>query len=206
MNKAYIEFMSAVIKIYGSYSCEELQDLTIEYVKNRWKESELDNIYKQLILKKTTVYKDVKPPDPAEFEKLFPRLTASSIEAEALRWWDELNKKSTAWRDCIISDIRAYKAIQMMGGWIWFCERFVKDENDRDIDVWNRKQFVEYFKLYSENRPEEEIKILPGLSEIKKPPVMIGNQEQCLLIQQGQNKTLKLVTDLTNTIKERTAI
>ena len=199
----HVKFMLGVIEVYGPYNSEILESLTMSYLQERWRESDLESVYKQLILKKSSKYKT--PPDPAEFEELFPRQSSTSIEAEALKWWDELNRKINSYRDCIISDVRAYKAIQMMGGWTWFCQRLVRDETGKDIDVWNRKQFVEYFKLYSENRPDEEISIMQGLSEMKKPPVMIGNQEQCLMIQEKSNNAITLVEDMTNTIRERTA-
>ena len=34
---------------------------------------------------------------------------------------------------------------------------------------------------------------------------MIGNQEQCLMIQEKSNNAITLVEDMTNTIRERTA-
>lgn len=202
-------FLSGVIEIYGEYPKNEkgdslLETLTLEYILERWTEDELDNILKQLTLKKTTKYKDTKPPDPAEFEELFP-IQKKSIEAEALKWWDELNRKTNSYRDCVISDVRAYKALQTMGGWVWFCQRLKTDENGKDLDQWTRKQFVDLFKLYSENPPEGQIGILPGLGEMKKQPVMIGNQDQCLMIQEKSNNAITLVEDMTNTIRERTA-
>jgi len=196
----YAEFMTAITGIYGPYSSPILEQITFKYIKERFSEADLQAVIEKLILKKTTKYKDTKPPDPAEFEELFP-IQKKSIEAEALKWWDELNRKTNSYRDCVISDVRAYKALQTMGGWVWFCQRLKTDENGKDLDQWTRKQFVDLFKLYSENPPEGQIGILPGLGEMKKQPVMIGNQDQCLLISQGKNKPMELVEDMTKNLR-----
>lgn len=195
----YVKFMSGVIEVYGPYNSEILESLTMSYIQERWKESELESVFKQLVLKKSAKFKT--PPDPAEFEELFPRQSAKAVEAEALKWWEELNRKTNSYRDCIISDVRAYKAIQTMGGWVWFCQRLKTDENGKDLDQWARKQFVDLFKLYSENPPDEQIGILSGLGEMKKQPVMIGNRDECLLISQGKNKPMELVEDMTKNLR-----
>ena len=194
----HAEFMTAVIGIYGPYSSPILEQITFKYIKERFSEADLQAVIEKLILKKSSKYKT--PPDPAEFEELFP-IQKKSIEAEALKWWDELNRKTNSYRDCVISDVRAYKALQTMGGWVWFCQRLKTDENGKDLDQWTRKQFVDLFKLYSENPPEGQIGILPGLGEMKKQPVMIGNQDQCLLISQGKNKPMELVEDMTKNLR-----
>jgi len=84
----YPEFMTAVIEIYGQYQSETLKKLTAVYIKERWDEKELESIFKQLLLKKPSRYKT--PPDPAEFEEIFPK---KSLESDALFWFDKLSKE-----------------------------------------------------------------------------------------------------------------
>jgi len=185
----YAEFMTAIVAVYGSYSkhpeSEEslLEKITFKYIMERFKESELEDVFKKLILTKSAKFKT--PPDPAEFEEIFFKKSNKATDAEALVWWEELNRKSNSWRNCIISDIRAQSAIESMGGWIWFCQRIKMDEQGKDLDQWHRKQFVDLFKLYTENPPDRSARVLDGLSETVKPPVMIGNADQCLIIRQS---------------------
>ncbi len=195
----YKEFMTALVDVYGVYASPVLEKLTFKYVKERWIESDLEDVFKRLILLKSAKFKT--PPDPAEFEELFFKKSGRESEAEALVWWDALNKKANSWRDCIISDIRAQAALESMGGWIWFCQRLKCDENGKDLDQWHRRTFVDLFKLYTENPTDRSPRVFSGLSETVKTPVMIGSAEECLKIQQINNPVMQHIENLTKEMR-----
>lgn len=190
----YSEFMTALVEIYGPYRSHILEQLTARYIKNRFAEEELEKILMRLTLSKSAKYKT--PPDPAEFEEIFAR-KEGDIEAEAIKWWDELNRNANSWRDCIISDIRVQAAVESMGGWIRFCTRMTRDETGRDIDTWNRKQFIDLFKLYSYNPPEKEMKVLHGYSDCRNKAVLIGDTGKCRELLSGNiQKGMQIVENM----------
>jgi len=190
----YSEFMSAVVEIYGAYKSEVLEQLTVRYVKKRFSENDLEKILMQLTLNKSAKFKT--PPDPAEFEELFFRHD-DCLEAEALKWWVELNRKSNSYRDCIISDLRVQTAIEAMGGWVMFCSRIVRDEKGRDLDNWNRKQFTDLYKLYSKYPPETEIKVLHGITDNRSKIIIIGDEEKCrLVMEEKKHGGMKVIEDM----------
>lgn len=204
----YNEFMFAVIELYGEYKVNPetkesvLKTVTARYIKERWEESELDGVFKKLILKKSSKYKT--PPDPAEFEELFPR---RSIEGEALYWWEEINKNTSYMRDCMIGNIAAQCAIETMGGWIKFCTRLITDENGKDLDYWTRKQFIDLFKLYTDNPPEKEIKVLFGAStssdEVRrKKMVLIGDRSLITnILENKSNPAMKAIAEMSDSMR-----
>ena len=162
----YPEFMTAVIEIYGQYQSETLKKLTAVYIKERWDEKELESIFKQLLLKKPSRYKT--PPDPAEFEEIFPK---KSLETEALFWFDKLSKTGNSLDNIIISDNRAEQAIISFGGWTQFCQR------DPENEHWHRKNFVDAFCKPVEKRLPQ---IIYGQSRnTKKQPLMFGDISIC---------------------------
>ena len=183
----YNEFLSACENVYGNYQSEILKRFTAQFVKENFKEDELESVLSKILLSINPKYKT--PPTPADFAAIFTK----SPDAEALRYWEELNRKSHSWRDCIVDDIRAQKALEMLGGWLWFCGRSVKDEHGKDIDHWTRKQFVEYFKMYTNDPPEEPIKRLRSNNERDHEPVMIGDCEKCLI---GFDKSAGIMKEL----------
>jgi|GEM_PF-1769423 len=190
----YSEFMTALVEIYGPYRSQILEQLTARYIKNRFCEAELDKVLMRLTLSKSAKFKT--PPDPAEFEEIFSKKD-TDLEAEGQKWWEELNKKANSWRDCIISDIRAQAAVESMGGWIRFCTRITRDESGRDIDTWNRKQFIDLFKLYSRTPPEKEMKVLHGYSDSRNKAVLIGDSRKCReLVSDNIQKGMQIVENM----------
>lgn len=195
----YSEFMAAIVDIYGPYRSAMLEQLTARYVRNRFGEQELERALTQLTLKRSARYKT--PPDPAEFEEIFFRKDGY-LEAEALKWWMELNRKINSRCDCIISDLRVQAAVDVAGGWVAFCTRVIRDENGRDIDVWNRKQFVDLFKLYSSCPPDIEVKIFRGIYDDRSKIVMIGDEARCReLIKERKQAGMQLVNEMVSNMK-----
>jgi len=165
----YPEFITALEEVYGAYNSDILKKMTAMYIKERWKESELEGVFKKLILLKTAKYKTSI--SPADFEEIFPR---ESLEAAANKWYTDLSNTGSSLDNVIISDIRAQKAIQSFGGWTDFCSR------NPDYEGLHRKNFVEAFIKFSKEPPEQP-KILYGDSSRKmnKVPLMFGDKEQC---------------------------
>jgi len=166
----HIEFISIIIQFYGKYNSTLIEKLTMDYIKDRWKESDLESIFKQLILKKSSQFKT--PPDPANFEELFPR---QNLDILASKWFNDLTRTGNSLDNVIISDIRAQKAVESFGGWPEFCKRNPENE------IWDRKKFVEMFKSVRQNEPA---RILYGESSrmLEKQPLMFGDKESCLKI------------------------
>ena len=192
--KDYSEFLAVIIDVYGDYKSPVLKKLTALYIKENFKVRELENILSKLLIELNPKFKT--PPSPADFQEIFFK-KSKGTEAEALIWWNDLNNKVNSWKDCIISDIRVQSAIETMGGWVWFCQRVKVDDSGRDLDQWHRKNFIELFKLYTENPPEKEIKVLSGLSEKIKAPLMIGDEKICLQIQDRNSAALKAIEEMT---------
>lgn len=191
----YSEFMTAIIEIYGKYNSDILEKITFKYIRDKFKESELQNVIEKLILVKSAKYKT--PPDPAEFEEIFFKKSDADYEIEALSWYKEINKHSTRY-DVIISDIRVQATLEDMGGWEAFGERDPKDEH------WHQKKFVDLFKLYSTHRPENEPRLLRGGGNYDppQPPTLIGDREACLLISQmAKVEPLKIAAEMAEGMK-----
>ena len=177
MIKTYSEFITRIEATYGPYSDIHKTEVAV-YISKRIPESELDRLFWKIREELSAVYKT--PPDITLIGKLV-RKSNEQLEAEALSWWRRLNLKKDYMRDCVIEDLRVQAAIETMGGWVWFCTRMVQDESGQDIDHWNRKQFLSLYKLYSEVKPEGEVKILYGQGQFKRNEkiVMIGDSNRC---------------------------
>jgi len=197
----YIKFMSGVIEVYGPYHSEILEAMTLQYIQERWAESELDAIFKKLTLIKTAKYKDVKPPDPAEFEELFFKQSESQIEIEAARFYDMLNNTGCSLDNIMVSDIRAQKAlISAFGSWPDFCQRKPDDE------LWHRKNFIDAFKKHGYKNTDEQPSIMYGESSQRyhKLPIIFGDKEKCAALIQQQMKPLQINTDFIKVVNDET--
>lgn len=196
MNHA--EFMTAVCEIYGVYQSPALEKLTYKYIKERWRESDLENMFKQLVLKKSARYKT--PPDPAEFEEIFPRGLDTDYEIEANQIWKDLQRYSTRY-DAICSDIRVQLAIEStFGSWIGFGQRLEKYE------VLNHKNFIENFIKFSKYPVDAQPSLMRGEGNYfdPPPPQMIGDKDKCLALIEENNRAI--IGDLTKNIKRTTNI
>lgn len=192
----HIEFLSAIIKVYGEYSSDILQDLTMEYIKTRWEESELDGVFKKLILNKSAKYKT--PPDPAEFQELFFKQSDSQVEIEAARFYDMLNNTGCSLDNIIVSDIRAQKAlISAFGSWPDFCQRNPESEQ------WHRKNFITAFVKQHAEATDEQPSIMYGESSqrMQKLPIFYGDREKCQMLIEQQVKPLQINTDFIKRVK-----
>lgn len=189
----YSEFMAGIIDIYTDYQSAILKKLTANYIKERWKESELETILAMLTVKHDPQYKT--PPSPAKFEECFPRLNQ---EAEANRWFDELTRTGNSLDHVIISDLRAQEAIKSFGGWPAFCQRKPEDEH------WHRKNFISaYMKAVPEGQPQ----ILFGDGVRKnKPPLMFGDKNICAAaLEYNKGEAMTLIENMAGRMKNAEA-
>jgi len=193
---AHKKFIAALIEIYGDYASEKLEDMTYLYLQERFKESELDNVFKTIIIKVNPKFKT--PPSPADFEEFFPRLNMESL---ASAWYDNICKTGNSLDNVIISDYRAYKALQSMGGWINFCQRATENKG-QSLEGIHRNNFISaYCKVIID--PNESIKIMYGDSSKKfeKQPLFIGDKEVCQAIVDNRDKPLQIIDDMTRDMK-----
>ncbi len=184
----YSKFIFAIEAYYGPYASKAKKEIVLEYVMNRYPESDLDKLFKQLIINYPSQYKT--PPDV----NVIHDLTSDNIEAEALNAWDILCKKANPYKDIVFADKRIYAVLRAMGGHVHFSKREEKDE------VWTQKRFIELFKMYTKSPPEVMTgTIMRGLGTAKKDYILIGNEDKCREIIAGQGT--RLVEDMTKNIK-----
>lgn len=165
----YAEFMTAITDCYDNYKSPILETITFKYIKERFQESDLENVFSTLIIKVNPKYKT--PPSPADFEEHFPR---GNSEAEAHKWYELLSATGCSLDNVIISDSRARNAVVSFGGWVAFCQR------NSVYEELHRKKFVESFiKL-----PDYECGMLFGQSSRRETriPLMFGDKETCQLM------------------------
>ena len=189
----HVKFMANVIQIYGAYKPEILEDITMQYIRIRFKESELEKVLQKLILSKPTRFN--KPPDPAEFEEIFTSQT--DLEGEAQEWFNKLNATGNSLDNIIVSNIRAHKALESMGGWVEFCRR------NPEYDNLHRKRFVE---AYVKAQPEGTPRLMYGESSNKhsKQPLMFGDPAACRdALEYHKNPADDMVNKALNFIEQR---
>jgi len=174
----HIEFIKAISEYYGEYSSKLVERMTFEYIQDRFKESDLENVFKTIIIKVNPKFKT--PPSPADFEEFFPRENIDQIASE---WYDKISRTGNSLDNVIISDIRAQKALQSIGGWCSFCQRNPEYEN------LHRKNFISAYSKIVVDSNEQPV-ILFGESENKysKVPLPIGDKEKCLEIVASQKE------------------
>jgi len=164
----YNEFMSALIEIYGPYKSDALKKITYVYIRENFKEHSLEEIFAKLIKTLNPKYKT--PPSPADFEEIFT--SRIDVEGEAHEWFNRLNATGNSLDNVIISNIRAHKALESMGGWVEFCRR------NPEYDTLHRKKFVDaYVKAIPEGTP----RLMLGESQNRhnKAPIMFGDPSAC---------------------------
>lgn len=182
----YPEFMTAIEQCYGTYSAPILKTLTAKYIMERFKESELENVFKTIIIKVNPKFKT--PPSPADFEEHFPSI---SLESEAHKWYDELNRTGCSLDNIIVSDIRAEKALEVFGGWVGFASR------QSGNDIWDRKRFVEAYIKAIPGEDKPSIQYGNSSKKYDKAPLLFGNKEACKAIIDNRDKTLQIIDDMT---------
>ena len=176
----YAEFMTAITDCYDNYKSPILEQITFKYIKDRFKESDLEGIFSTLIIKVNPKYKT--PPSPADFEEIFPRF---NIDVEAAEWFNKLSSTGNSLDNIMISDNRAEQAIEAFGGWVAFCQR------SPEYEGLHRKRFIEAF--IKAIKKDEDPKIIYGESsqKFKKLPLIFGDKEMCLqIINKGDVKMI----------------
>ena len=98
----YNDFISAIEHYYGNYDTPEKKKIMTEYIMDNVSESELEPLFKKIILSISSQYKT--PPDVAMLSGLF----SDKLEIRANNLYDEISKKASAYNDLIISDICAF--------------------------------------------------------------------------------------------------
>lgn len=195
---SYDQFMAAIVSHYGKYPSELTEDIVLEYIMENCPENTLYDLFKKITRAYSNQYG--KPPVQYQFDEVLFKKN-NTVELEAKQAYKDISRYSTRY-PVIFSDPRSQFAVEMMGGWSEF-ENYKTD--DEEI---HRNTFCKYFRQFADDPVDITPRELSGSGNYSKPqpPQLVGNQEQCLMIQQGKSRTLRLVTDLTNTIKERTAI
>ena len=181
----YSDFMTTLEHVYGEYKSDIMKRITAQYISNNFSEDRLEFVMSKILLSVNPRFKT--PPSPADFAEIF----SIDPDAEGMRYWNELNKKINSWSDIIIDDIRAQKAVEAMGGWVAFCMRTARDENGCDIDHWNRKEFLKYFRLYTDNPPNEPIRRLRSKNGIDHEPILIGDRNKCIAVEDKSAEIMK---------------
>jgi len=166
----HIEFIKAISEYYGEYSSKLVERMTFEYIQDRFKESELEGVFKTIIIKVNPKFKT--PPSPADFEEFFPIV---NLDIEANEWYDKISRSGNSLDNVMISNNRAEQALESIGGWICFCQR------NPEYEGLHRKQFIDaYKKAVPTNNPP---KMIYGESSRKfeKPAFIIGDREKILI-------------------------
>ncbi len=181
------DFMLNVVESYGAYKSKILERLTYEYVKNQFKEDELDGIFNTIIIKVNPKFKT--PPSPADFNEIFFSKSDADYQAEAIEWYKKINRCSGS-DNVLISDIRVQLCVESFGGWSDFHNRLVADE------TWHQKNFVDRFVMYSKVRSERKPVVMLGHSNNpEKQTVFIGDKEQCEKLLQDK-QSLQIVNNM----------
>ena len=185
----YNDFISAIEHYYGNYDTPEKKKIMTEYIMDNVSENELEPLFKKIILKISSQYKT--PPDVAMLSGLF----SDKLEIRANNLYDEISRKASAYNDLIIADTCAFMAFKNATGGL---ENFTRRE--RTDEVWIKKRFIELYKMYIQNPPDEGISpIFKGIGQFGEP-VMIGDKEECKRITDSGN-TMSIEYELTKNIK-----
>ena len=187
------QFMAAIIEIYGPYKSDALQKITYADIRKRFNESELNKVFE--IVYKRINPKFRTPPSPADFEEIFTSQT--DLDGEAQEWFNKLNATGNSLDNIIVSNIRAHKALESMGGWVEFCRR------NPDYDNLHRKRFTE---AYVKAQPEGTPRLMYGESSNKydKQPLMFGDPAACRdALEYHKNPADEAVNKALNFLEER---
>jgi hypothetical protein len=168
----YNDFMTAITDIYGDYKSEILEQITVKYIRERFKEPELDKVMSTLLLKLNPKYKT--PPSPADFEEIFFTKSAGNYEAAAVKIYNQITATGCSLDHVIIGDIRGQKALEkVFGTWPDFCRR------DPDDEQWHRKNFIKAY-CECEVEPDEIPRIMYGDSSNRdRIPNLYGDKDEC---------------------------
>lgn len=175
----YAEFISGVIGYYGAYKVKAVERATVAYIKNRFREDELEGVFSELIIKYSNTYKT--PPDPSKFEEMF----GNDVETRALNAWNMVQNigsmETVLFEDPVVSAV-------ILNGWSGWRE-FVNHRESENY--WCRKQFIEIYKaLYPQRKNIKNQKLLGYRDQLNKNNKffgqygvrLVGNKENCLKI------------------------
>lgn len=193
----YNDFMTAITDIYGDYKSEILEQITVKYIRERFKEPELDKVMSTLLLKLNPKYKT--PPSPADFEEIFFAKSDRDYEAGAVKIYNEITATGCSLDHIIISDIRGQKALEkVFGTWPDFCRR------DPDDEQWHRKNFIKAY-CECEVEPDEIPRIMYGDSSNRnRIPNVYGDKDECrkyLEYSKPEGSVLQLADTLTRDMR-----
>ena len=149
---SYSKFMTALQEHYGLFESELSENLTLQYVMDRWPEQDMQKVFNTLVVKLSNQYKI--PPSPAVLEQIFPRPGADPAEAAEMAW--NILLKAGNGSSVLITDPVAQEAVINLGGWETFCLRRMDDPK------WTRKDFMDAYKNLIHSCAKSEPQILFG--------------------------------------------
>ena len=168
------KFISSIEKVFGKYGIDE-KKLVIAFISKNVPQDELTDLFGRVMLEVDTAFK--RPPSIKTLNELIPN-KGMSVEARARQAWITACKYSKQYTDVIFDDPAIHYAIIQAGGWGEFCVR-TKD------DIWWQKRFIaSYIIFVDEGLQVEHIPFRGELDENRL--VMVGNEEKCKLLLEGQ--------------------
>lgn len=144
-----------------------------------------------------TIYYKIVDVDKKGNLKIFFHGVNGSKVLKRGEWFNRLNAAGNSLDNIIVSNIRAHKALESMGGWVEFCRR------NPDYDNLHRKRFVE---AYVKAQPEGTPRLMYGESSNKydKQPLMFGDPAACRdALEYHKNPADEMVNKALNFIEER---
>lgn len=161
------QFIIKLQEFYKPFKNKTVEEVTTKYITDVFKESELDAAFIKIV----SGYEYATCPGPAQLNKIFD--IDGRLEIKALSAWVMINNKLDSGADIIFEDIRLQLIIQSMGGWVAFCRR----PNDSESEKWAQKDFINKFKLFTDNKPDVQPRVLKGSHSHRI--IMIGDKEKC---------------------------
>lgn len=192
----YPEFIANLIKYYGPYDNDTVEQLVFLYIQKKFKESDLENVLLTITQNHTNKFKTKDrgcPPDIAIIQTIFD--SPARQETKAMVAWDKV-KKGSSMDTVFFDDVTIHAVIeQLWGNWLNFTKH-----RDTEKNEWVRKDFIKTYILLSKvdckvHKPllgYGDIHCTKGHEASKKYGIkMIGNEERCKLLLEQYNKVNK---------------
>jgi hypothetical protein len=186
----YNKFISLVEAYYGKYEPPKKKEIIVKYIMSKYKEFELESLYKKIILNIESKFKT--PPDIKQLEDL----DNENIEIKADKLYEEISREANQYRDLVIEDKAGLMAFKSAcGNTSQFALRTKRDE------AWIKKRFIEMYKMYS-NNPNlcDGDSYIPGIGK-SGDPVLIGDNFKCQLLLEKHNTSNDMVQSLMPDLK-----
>jgi hypothetical protein len=209
---SYSKFVTYIKQHYGAFNSELSENLTLQYIMDRWPERDMQKVFNTLVIKHSNQYK--VPPSPTVFEEIFPRAGADPAEAAEIAW--NILLATDNGFSVLITDPVAQEAVVNLGGWDEFCLRRIGNPE------WSRKDFVTAYKNLFRSGLQVEPRILFGPRDAIKRQVdwrwfkILGDQTVGLAMldkaiknmpqiegpRQGESEIKQVMDDIANQLPE----